>query len=304
MKLWKVVSYSIGTVVFGILIASAPGWGTMLQAQQSGTREDSRLQQELQVMKSILTTTLSFVGQAEQTIGSRRVRSVGPGKIDALYLRGQGAVFTIPIGGAAAIDASRYAAVERELARLESSDSPRSKAAALRLLRSATRQGVLDLRDIEEFAEAEALATIEIDHAESGATPAPRPLPRTTRKATPEETQKEIDRLKAELSEERKQAESNRRRLEAALVDVLSRYGDSLTQLQPDEHINLVVSSGSRFGGFILPEFEWGSTGIVTSSPAGETNSDLILTVKVSDVRDFRAGRIDLQAFQSRIEKY
>ncbi len=139
--------------------------------------------------------------------------------------------------------------------------------------------------------------------------PSPRPGVRTAKKRSPAEIKQEIQRLKQELAAAKNTATENRSRLESALADVLARYGDSLTQLQSDEYVNLVVSGRSGLGGLgsamlVLPDFEFGSTGFSSGGAASDDAPDIILTVRVSDIRDFRAGRIELAAFKSRIENY
>ncbi len=275
---------------------------------QDGRQGDLQLQKEMQVMKSILSTTLSFVGRPEQASGSRVGRNgtggVDAGRIDALYLQGQGAVFIVSLDNGSSFDPSRYIAAEKEIARLEASGSPRATAAELRLLRSLMRHDFVGVHEFEALAEIEAGAAGAGDEGQVPARLRPLSGIQGANKESRADIKQEIDRLKKELAETREQAEANRRRLEDALVDVLSRYGDSLTQLRPDEYVNLIISAKSGFGGFIFPEIEWGSAGFSVGGGASDDHSDMILTVKMSDIRDYRAGRIDQAAFTGRIRKY
>ncbi len=261
-----------------------------------------RLQQELEVMKSILSTTLSFLGRSEQPaalIGS--TRGIGIGRIDALYLRGQGAVFTVSVRNAALTDAERFASLEKELQRLEASKDPGSAEAELKLLRSMTHEGFLDMAGLAEIAEAQALASLTGQGEETDVVaPTPHPRPMVVKKPAPGEIRKEIERLKQNLAESKRQAEENRQRIQSALVDVLSRYGDSLSQLPQDEYVNIVVSSNTDFGLPVLPS---GIYGFNWDGEAG-AGGDMILTTKISDIRDYRAGRIDLATLRSRIDTY
>lgn len=311
MKPWdRYFSYFRVVGIFVAVTLGASGNDRPL-AQEAAAKE--QLQQELQVMKSILSTTLSFVAQSEQAagtaLGTAQAGRVGVGRIDALYLKGQGAVFMIPIPNGAAIDPSHFAEVEQQAARLEGLNDPRSAEAELRLLRSLTRHGQFASDELRAMAESEAMVTIAGNGEAPEPLPSPRPSVRTAKKRSPAEIKQEIQKLKQELAAAKNTAAENRSRLVSTLIDVLARYGDSLSQLQSDEHVNLVVSGRSGFGGLgsavlVLPDLEFGSTGFGSGGSPSNDAPDIILTAGVSDIRDFRAGRIDRATFKSRIEKY
>ena len=304
MKHWDRYLGYFKTVGIMVAVTVGAGWSEGLLAQKTPSG-DAQLQQELQVMKSILSTTLSFLSQPSTgLIGLPGGHRLGVGRIEGLYLKGQGAVFMIPLETGSDVDPAQFAAVEKRLSDLEASNNPRSAEAELRLLRSLTRHGFPELDELRAIAEEQAMAAVEASGEGSEVRPSSRPAPQSAKKPSPAEIKQEIQKLKQELAESRAKAEENRRRLQDSLVDVLSRYGDSLTQLRPDEYVNFVVSSSSGLGGFVLPDFAWGSTGINTGSRSSDDAFDMIMTVKVSEIRAYRAGSIDLATFKSRIQQY
>lgn len=290
-------SVSINLVV-ALIVAVSP---TLPLFAQESSSESNQLQRELEIMKNILSTTLSFLNRSEETTGAvlpGHRRGFEVGRVDALYLRAQGAVFSIAVDDAFLVDSEKFASIEKELARLEASDNPQKADAELQLLRAMTHERLPGLSALEAAAEAQALAALSENPEVQNA---PMPVPEAGKKRSPDEVRKEIEKLKQSLTESKQQAEKNRRRLHEALVDALARYGDSLTGLAPDEFVNIVISPDSGFG---WPVLGYGVRGFGMDAGTSEEPSEMIMTVRVSDIRDYRAGRIDLNSFKNRIEEY
>jgi hypothetical protein len=131
---------------------------------------------------------------------------------------------------------------------------------------------------------------------EPPAPPAP-PSPGEERELTEREVservatmQKRLKEIKEYQEQAKALADEQRLKLEASLLDVLAHHGDSLTQVDANENINMVLIGSSDSDSFY------------EDSP--EQQSVKVMSVKVSDVRELKAGRINRSEFEARVQKY
>lgn len=254
-----------------------------------GTKElfDARkCQEELEIMKGILGTTLSFIAQNAQRqaagTASTRTGTVlsrwGYSGINAFYLYGQGAVFVIPGSSLRGVSSFAY------------SDG-------LKALASAQARLVQESDQIAALA-AGAGAGMGAGTA-TAAPPKPSQAPKTP---PPPQTQEELSKkLNEQLERAKKTSEdrlANREKLIKAiaemkgyLLEALANYGDSLTTVKPNEYINVVISADDFDNIFVL-------NGDV------ETTHREVISVQKSWITDFKAGRLTLDAFKQRALQY
>ena len=179
-----------------------------------------RSQRDIEVMRGILDTTLSFVSNDLKSLHAGQRWSLR--SIDGFYLYGQGAVFVIPIpsvarplssGGYAVHSGSADAAVAFYTAAAamgRSRESGGSSASAEDLVES--------LREAEEGNE--------------------------KLKSKIEEEKEEYKKLLAAH-------ETLVDRIEGELIETLANHGGSLTQVKPEEYVTLILAPGKLgFVGF------------------------------------------------------
>lgn len=195
--------------VLAILILGMSSWA-------QGTKDPfdiKKSQEELEIMRGILRTTISFVTQNSQKQASAWRSS----NIDAFYLAGQGAVFVIP--------ASDFSIV--------------------------TPFGSLNIEDLTEVKRAEAYSRLLQEAAKPGASPAPPSPPNPPAPLQPQvnrdELRKKVEESLERTKKSREEEEARREKLlqdlaqvKTYLIEALANYGDSMTTVKPNEYINLV----------------------------------------------------------------
>jgi hypothetical protein len=279
--------------------------GTISWAQ--GTKPDlfdtTKSTQELEIMKGILGTTLSFVSQnlqkqAASTVGARTVStpfgaystsSYWGRSIEAFYLFGQGAVFVVPASSLRLTRGQGYGleTVNEYLvqAQLEQTEAARELAARAR---EAAREGV---RASGATSGGQQTVTPPPQAAQAPKTPPPAPL-------KDEELRKKVAEAQEKVKRSREDAEANRAKYQAALAQIkgylleaLANYGDSLTTVKPNEYISVVFMTGASDMADVMDE----------SSPRSRQQ---IVTVQRSWITDYKAGRLTLDAFRQKALQY
>jgi hypothetical protein len=172
----------------------------------------NKSQEELEIMRGILSTTLSFVLQKSETEKSRAWRFTN---INAFYLAGQGAVFVIPTSNLP----GRMNEVSENISELST--------------RLATQY--LGLSPFAALDQAK-------DEPNYSVRSAPTEMDR-------EKLRKKIEESQLQLKKARETAEANRAKftkeldaVKAYLVETLANYGDSMTTIRPNEYINFVLT--------------------------------------------------------------
>jgi hypothetical protein len=280
-----------------------------------------RCQQELEIMKGILRTTLGFASQ-ELAAGlkSDRVEAKAAAKrftfgragdfnVGAFYLAGQGAVFTIPTSGVRDILRARQGNVGFAFA------SPDIKEMGLNRewieqLGNQINELNAEIKDNFDFEGVAALAAVPEPPsppvppapAVSPVPPAPAPRPPQA-KDVPETAaarEKQLRQKLAELQDRVKQrGEEDEARqakfreslsqLKAFLMEAMANHGDSLTVVKPSEYVNLViVDEGNRW----------------FADDSGDRAQREILSVQKSVITDYKTGKLSLEGFKQKVLNY
>ena len=229
-------------------------------------------QEELEIMKGILNTTLSFAAQRSKGRTTSEASSKQSGlsvqsswqfaNINAFHLAGQGAVFVIPSSSLRRAD---FAGDTGEISQ-ELSQQTKTYSDAVAAYSSA-------------------LASL------APASPAP-PAPPAASQANHEELRKKVEELQAKMKKNREDAQANRERflqglaeIKACLIEALANYGDSLTTVKADQYINLVLITDDEFFGRQPTRYD-------------------VISAQKSWIADYKAGRLSLEAFKKRVLNY
>jgi hypothetical protein len=302
------------TVVIIVLNLGLLSW-TLAQGTRSDLFDLRKAQQELEIMKGILNTTLDFAardmrergqGAEGRSTGYREaeiLHSWGGGSITAFYLYGQGATFMIPTGRFRTSRMRRDLASQYIVAEHDSQEAMEDFEDALEEVKES--QEMLQER-LEETARLHAEAAL------AGAPPPPAPpappappKPAAQVKAAPqpapepkqktEEMRKKVFLAQEKLKQRQAEVEQRRQKfLEALgqakvqLVEALANHGDSLSFVKPNEYVNLVLTTdeGEAF---------------LEGSRGGRRE---IISVQRSAVSDYKAGKLTLEAFKQKVLQY
>jgi hypothetical protein len=258
-----------------------------------GTRDlfdVKKSQEELEIMKGILGTTLSFVTQnlmrkadpsataktaVEYNVGSYRFSN-----ITAYYLVGQGAIFQIP---SSSISSFSNFFVQDSLRTVE------------RALADAQAQLA---RESYNLAAASAGVSGGVAGGVSGGQAVKPDKPAAaTAPQNPEELRKKLADQMERTRKSREDTAVNREKFVKALgeikvylIEALANYGDSLTTVKPNEYVNIVISSS---GDFLEGAYYGGK----------ELRRDII-SVQRSAITDYKAGRLSIDAFKQKVLQY
>jgi hypothetical protein len=301
----------IGLVL--ILSLGALSWGTA-QTVKTDLFDVRKSQQELEIMKGILSTTLGFVArelQAKEAPVASTMPKIAYGfrgwssNITAFYLYGQGATFVVPMSGFrfAYTKAKLVGAVgDFEPFKLESdllADSVDAMAHMQGEL--AERERDVMLVQLQARALAESAAAVA---PQAPATPAPpqapppaaAPVP-TPRPDRDESVRRRLAEAQEEVKKRREETEQRRQRMlesvaqiKVYLIEALANHGDSLTHVRPNEYINIVITSE-----------EFGDKLFFDSTDRGGND---VISVQKSIVTDYKAGRLTLDAFKQKVLQY
>lgn len=105
-----------------------------------------------------------------------------------------------------------------------------------------------------------------------------------------EESQKSLQEWRTQSHMQRQNMEKQREAMKPVLIEVLARYGDSMSFVKPEEYITLILSS-DRWG-------DWGSD---------EEETRLgreAISVKKSTIMDYKLGKISIDDFKKRVLIY
>jgi len=280
-----------------------------------------KCQQELEIMKGILRTTLGFASQelaaglksdkVETKPGAKRFTfgRTGDFNIGAFYLAGQGAVFTIPTSGVRDMMRARqgngvFALVGPDLKEMGLNGEWMGH------LGNQLNELNVELKDNFGFDAVAALAagpkppSPPVPPAAAVAPGAPAPAPRPPQaKDGPESVparEKQLRQKLAELQdrvkqrgeeEEARQAKfrESLSQLKIFLMEAMANHGDSLTVVKPGEYVNLViVDDGNRW--FV--------------DDSGDRAQREILSVQKSIITDYKTGKLSLDAFKQKVLNY
>jgi hypothetical protein len=261
---------------------------SLAQGSKPELFDTKKAQQELEIMRGILNTTLSIVGKEIQGRGTAsRAEKYGFrsfSSVNAFYLYGQGATFTIPVSGmrvAMTLEGPKVA-LEAAQAQME---------AAAEALES-TRAGLSGT----------VRGTGNAPRAVQTPPPSPPPPPPPPAPPAPlksEEIRKKVADAQEQVAKRRDNLEKQQQKqqelvaqMKVYLIEALANYGDSMTVLKPNEYINVVITTDSDT---LFLDGQWEGS----RSPARE-----ILSVQKSTVADYKAGRLTLDAFKSKVLQY
>ena len=287
------------------------GLGIFSWAQAPKEPFDSKKSQtEMEIMKGILSTTLSHAAQDQPKNAPRLDAS----DINSYYLVGQGAVFVIPTSQlrrrnpgyfqdedwAPFVDVDLQGIEEwveqsdefmREANEHAEEAIKRASDAAIRSYRE-TRQGVGS--GVGQGVGSGVGQGTGIQATPMPPAPPAPPAPPSAPQLNRAEIQKKAEAYREKLKKSREAAEADRKKfldslseLQTPLVEALANYGDSLTTVKPGEYINLILMTDHMSMNF----------GNAT------TRHDLISAQK-SWISDYKAGKLSLEDFKRKVLQY
>jgi flagellar motility protein MotE (MotC chaperone) len=300
---------------------------SLAQGSRSDLFDQKKVDQELQIMKGILGTTLDFAvrdlqpSSAHKTSDRRHfVHTLGWNNISGFYLYGQGATFIIPTSELA-LPWQRHGRITLNASALESGEV--AYAEAIEASQEAMQEAQEELVEVqEEFRdqmeeadeasreapEAGTLVTVPSPPVPPSApavapapparparpavgaqaTPRPKPDQETIRKRLAA-AQEKVKKRQEVLEQRRQKFQEALAQLKVHLVEALANHGDSLTTVKPNEYINLVLSTD--MGGVFVP------------GGRDESQRDII-SVQKSVVSDYRAGKLTLETLKQKVLQY
>lgn len=259
-----------------------------------------KCKEELEIMSGILRTTLSFVTRS----GQKQTTSPWQySNISSFYLAGQGVVFMIPasdLRGSSLV--GLYGAFNQELALSEiAKESDKVKAESERIVREALRRSAREGAGVGKGVGTGVGTGTGGDAAAQSTTPpsppsppSPPPPPQINR----EELRKKVEEYQANAKKSREEAEEKREKFLKSLADIkvylieaIANYGDSLTTVKPNEHINLVLATDD-------------SNGIIIVGSSRQMAQRDVISVQKSWITDYKAGRLSLDNFKQKVLQY
>jgi hypothetical protein len=261
--------------------------------------------QELEIMRGILQTTLSFVMRdirqreagAKTTESRGRVLWSGGSDIDAFYLQGQGAVFVVSTSGLRMRISERaegYLLANEALMDAQA-DYAEAMAVQQELMRSVggVQGGVVGgVQAGTPPPPPEPPQPPQVAPARSARQAQPAVKPEEMRKKLAE-AQEKVKQRQEELKARQKKFQEYLGEVKVHLVEALANHGDSLSIVRPGEYINLIIG-GDGFGG-------------ERYSPLGDESSSAayqIISVQKSVITDYKAGRLTLEGFKQKVLQY
>ena len=286
----------IGTLFCTLYLSLTSG---LLGIQPAAVDKD-RAAREIEIMKSIIATTLSFVQKdsAEELSGLVEEFEVYgdsghyKDQIEGFYLYEQGTLMRISLPRLPVDGSRQLAALEKKLRKVKQGlgkDLPYVDVQ----LHLVEHELSMVYENLQEYSEAMEMAaqladyTAQLEEADSP----------EKRQEYEKQLQQRIEKYEQELIAQRKRmkevAEKTgrfRSKVKQALVEAVANHGDSLSHLKPDEYLNLMIveDSGHRWA--------MGHT--------GHESRPVVLSVRRSDISAYRTGSIDMAEFGSRVMEY
>jgi hypothetical protein len=144
------------------------------------------------------------------------------------------------------------------------------------------------------FATGQATSAAPVQAAPSAPAVAPKPAKPQMDK---EEMRKKLEDAQAKIRKTREEMEARRKKLiesltqaSGYLVEALANHGDSLTHVRPNEYINIIISTDDEF--------------LVYAQNAEARSRREVISVQKSNITDYKAGRITLDAFKQKVLQY
>lgn len=309
-------SHFVIVAVVGAMLWSLNGF----QGAQVQPFDLRKCQQELEIMKGILRTTLGFASQElaaglkndnveAKALPKRFVFGRGGDfSIGAFYLAGQGAVFTIPTSSVR--DMMRAKEGKMSFAFASDMKDMGWNGEWMEQLGNQLNELNAQLNNNLDFEGMTAFAAVPVPPAPPKP-PAPTVAPGAQPPAQPSPQQKDLSdgatarekQLRKKLAElqervklrgEEEEARQARFReslsqLKGFLIEAIANHGDSLTVVKPVEYVNLViVDEGNRWFG----------------DASGDRAQREILSVQKSIITDYKTGKLSLEAFKQKVLNY
>jgi hypothetical protein len=311
------------TIIFCL---SALAWA---QGSRTELFDVKKSQEELEIMKGILATTISFVAQNLQTSPAKettttsgqaaaaprpnvvttpfgqvttsiRTFRLSSSSINAFYLYGQGAVFVIPASnlrlgnyGSAYLDLTRsYELMDLQEKALAKASQALGSGVG-QGTGSGTGQGVVG-----------GIAGGVVGGVPPPPPPPPpkpatapqAPTPPAPKAASQEDLQKQLQQLQEKARKSREEQEQQRAqmtetlgKIKTYLIEALANYGDSLTTIKPNEYITLVIMTDD--------------SGSLFGSDRASSHCEMVSAQK-SWITDYKAGKLTLDAFKQKVLQY
>jgi hypothetical protein len=293
-------------IVVTVVTALAVAWAARADAPDFDLRQS---QEEIEVMKGILRTTLSFASADLEGDLARNDWERTP--IEGYYLVGQGAVFVISVpsprgsmfysvrgrGGASLLYPDTWTVLE-DAAAADYARAVADTGAADEALAAERAAAAADAELSDEALAAERAAAAEDAERSSRGERAEGRARRPPRRVIEDLQRSEEESLKRREEEEQRRQEriaeyeAQVEVLKNRLVATLARHGDSLIQVGADEYVTIILSPGSG-DGFV--SLLGGSERRIPSE---------IISVEKTAIRDYKAGRLSIDAFDKRVLQY
>lgn len=229
--------------------------------------------EELEIMKGILSTTLTFVARSSHD-SSARWRFPN---IDAFYLASQGAVFVIPTSTIRILINSPQSSNEYFSSEMAEEISRYSQAIAQEAMGAAAE-------GLRQSGFADSMVP------QPAQPPGTQQQNRERVEVDREELRKRVEEFQARAKKSREEAEARRQKLlevlsqiRIHLVEALANYGDSITTVKPDEFINLVL---------------------VTDDLENRGKRSDIISAQKSWITDYKSGKLSLEGFKQKALQY
>jgi len=319
-------------LVFGFILLLL-SWKTV-PGGQTQLFDSKRSQQELEIMKGILRTTLDFATKELQGAsgeeGHARFDFGGFSNISAFYLYGQGAVFSIPTSSLRHGFNFHWQGLQGSLDGLQGSIAALSSPAYFGALDAQVQDEVARVQEeVERAREEVERAQEEIDRAKErerdanapAIDPVPAPAAPPTPQAPPAPGQPQAkskqsrsvaptsgvspgrkEQLRKQLAEAQEKVKKRQEELErsrAQFREQLSEIKGYLIEALANHGDSLGVVRPNEYVNLVI--LEDGEDGLFSNAAGGKRE---VISVQKSVITDYKAGRITLEAFKQKVLDY
>jgi hypothetical protein len=317
-----VISASVGIVV---LFLAATAWSAVAPF------DSAKMKKEIEVMKSILSTRLSFADDAREDkrggtdnefLSFEMFEAGGRPRVEGFYLFDQGVVFTVGLHGVTHRRSVDLASVEDRLERLQTAAAVDPNRLEMQLAMIENR--LAESEALRAYAEAVALTELEFDtgaHPSPEVAPGPEPSeppeppeppeapeppePRYWRaQRSPEDREQHLREVKqraVEMEQRLKEFQQQQQEEEQKVEQYRARVTEELILALANHGDSLTELKADEYINLILVEGE-GSWFQLAGGPVGKPSG--IFSVKKSDITQYRLGQITLDQFKSRVMTY